>query len=294
MGRIRIARTVAAIGAAALACLALASPAPAKLKLKYVSQPGTVDPDSVEEVNVFCPEDYKVTGGGAHGSGGYNLNKIIDSYPIDGPDSGARPDDGWRATIWSTSSSPLDVESQAICAKKLKLKNKRRVITPGGVDDPPTCSKGYSATGGGFDTAGTFASPVNVISSRPSDGTDNNDKAESWFSNAETAGGSPATHTTHVMCARNKDVKLRYESEGLTVLTQDQNSGGALCEEDEEVVGVGGAANSQNAALVSIFSIDTNDPDTTLDDGVDVIVDNFNVTAISPEAYAVCAKDKKN
>jgi len=288
---IKVIRTATAAAVAVAASLAVASPASA-LKVKYVAEVEVANPDSATEVDAFCPSDkWSVTGGGAFSNGGYELSKILDSYPIDGADPGAKPDDGWRALIWSTSSNFLNVEAQAICAKKLKLKNKRRVITPGTSVEGPTCSKGYRPTGGGIDTAGTFAFPLNVTSSKPFDGNDENQKAESWFANAEQGMGA-TTATTHVICARNKDVKLDYESEAQTVSGEDQGSAGVLCDEGEQVVGVGGDVNASGAALVTMFSTDSQDSDLTPDDGASVTVDNFNPLDILPEAYAVCAKDK--
>ena len=92
------------------------------------------------------------------------------------------------------------------------------------------------------------------------------------------------------ICARKKDVKLSYEGETFFVGGVDQDSKAVLCDDGEQVVGVGGAVNSSGAALVTMFSVDSQDPDLTPDDGATVTVDNFDPSLIVSEAFAVCAK----
>jgi hypothetical protein len=141
----------------------------------------------------------------------------------------------------------------------------------------------------GIETAGTFAQPVNLVSTRPSDGLDENSKPEAWFANGET-GMSTVGATTHAICVEGEDFKPRYYEESFVADNAGQDTGTEVCGAGKRVVGLGGATNATATALVSIFGIDTADNDLKLDDGATVTVDNFNPSIdIFPEAYAVCA-----
>lgn len=86
-------------------------------KIRYVSKAGTL-PASPGPLTLTarCRSDMHVTGGGAIASNGGDPGGayVSSSYPIDGPDADARPDDGWRATFYGSTQPGTRVI--AICA----------------------------------------------------------------------------------------------------------------------------------------------------------------------------------
>jgi len=276
------------VALAAIASLLLAQPASA-VKLRYVAVVGVGSPDSVRTVEAFCPAGFKVVGGGAFSNAVYSQTRIQGSYPIDGPDGNEKADDGWRATMWNTGMFP-NFESQAICADvKPEYRSKPWSV---GITAPPRvkCLTGTKPSGGGIETAGTFSLPVGLLSTRPSDGQDEDTQPEAWFANASPPGMQVLNARTYAICVEPGDFRPRYRSGSFTAGTQDQDFGTKSCRTGDQVVGLGGATNATGSALVTIFGMDNaSDDDLTLDNGATVTVDNFNISQdIFPEVYAVC------
>ena len=287
----RAGRAACAVGLAAITCLIAASPASA-LKVKYVAENDTLLPDSVGFVEASCPSGYKLTGGGAFSNGAFGTTKLQGSYPVDGDDQNGKADDTWRAVVWNTAPSAANIESQAICAKA-KPVYRSRIFSIGVSASPRVkCPKGTKPTGGGMETGGTFTHPVDILSSRPSDGEDENSKPEAWFANASPPGMAVPFGETYVICAEPGEIKPTYRTDSFTVDDESQNSGVVPCRPDERLIGLGGATNATSSALTTIFGDDSKkDSNTKLDDGTSVTVDNYNPTLeILPEAYAVCVK----
>jgi hypothetical protein len=86
-------------------------------KVKYVSKEGSLpaSPGALT-LTAFCPSDMHVTGGGAVAStdGDPRAAWVSMSYPVDGPDADAKPDDGWRARLYGSTQPGTKVV--AICA----------------------------------------------------------------------------------------------------------------------------------------------------------------------------------
>jgi hypothetical protein len=116
-GRIDGWRVVAETGETGTAVGTSASVMCRKGTLRYVKKAGTL-PASPGPLTLTarCPSGMHVTGGGAIASvDGDPLGAYVSSsYPIDGPDSDKRPDDGWRATFYGTTQPGTKVI--AICA----------------------------------------------------------------------------------------------------------------------------------------------------------------------------------
>jgi hypothetical protein len=283
-------RTTVAAAVATVTCLAIAPPASA-LKIKYVQEVQVAGPDAITTVESFCRNGFSVTGGGAFSNGAYSQTKIQDTHPIDGPDSDSKPDDGWRASIWNTASTFGNIESQAICVKNLATKVKSDPFTPGFTAPNVACPKGMTVTGGGIETAGTFALPPSVLSSRPETPSAGG-RAATWFVNADPPGMANIQAFGYAICIEKRELDLAYNTFGFTADNQDQDTGAVECGDGERLLGPGAAGNSTNTALVTIFGLDTtDDANTKLDDGTSVTVDNYNVSSDAfPEAYAVCVK----
>ena len=286
----RVNKAVLATGVAAIASLCSASPASA-LKVKYVEAVNVVPANSINSNDAQCPPGFKVTGGGAFSNGAFEETKLQASYPVDGEDANSKQDDAWRAVVWNTGAAAGNIESLAICAK-VELKYRSEPFSLG-VSAPPRvkCGKDLMPTGGGIDTGGTFPLPVDLLSSRPSDGQDEDTKPEAWFANAHPPGMATPFAETYAICVKPSQLKPKYRTDSFSVDDQDQNDGSALCKPGERVIGLGGATNASSSALIAIFGVDGGDDDLKLDDGATVRIDNYNLTLdISPETFAVCAK----
>ena len=261
------------------------------LKVKYKSELTVALVDSVTSVDAQCPSGFKVTGGGAFSNGAFGETKLQGSYPVDGEDGNGKADDAWRAVVWNTAATTRNMESHAICAKiEPRYRSKPFNV---GISAPPRvkCGKDAMPTGGGIETAGTFPLPVDLLSSRPSDGQDEDAKPEAWFANAHPPGMAAPLAETYAICVEPSQLKPKYRTAGFNVDDQDQNDGLVLCEAGERVIGLGGATNATSSALIALFGVDGADNDLKLDDGATARIDNYNLTLdISPEVYAVCVK----
>ena len=133
----------------------------------------------------------------------------------------------------------------------------------------------------------SFAFPYELISSRPAAGT----RSDSWSNFVFGPGMAATASTAYGICVSNDDARLRTRVGTVDVPETNQGGGSVLCRPKEKVLGVGGAANTQQAALVTIFGADSlADPDPKLDDGATIMVDHFGMGSVGSEAYAVCAK----
>ena len=76
-----------------------------------------------------------------------------------------------------------------------------------------------------METGGTFTHPVDILSSRPSDGDDENSKPEAWFTNASPAGMAVPFGETYVICAEPGEIKPTYRTDSFTVDDESQRLG---------------------------------------------------------------------
>ncbi len=255
------------MGLAAITCLIAASSASA-LKVKYVAENDTLLPDSIGFVEASCPSGYKLTGGGAFSNGAFGTTKLQGSYPVDGDDQNGKADDTWRAVVWNTGAvgrkhrEPGHLREGQARVPLADLLHRRL--------GPPRvkCPKGTKPTGGGMETGGTFTHPVDILSSRPSDGEDENSKPEAWFANASPPGMAVPFGETYVICAEPGEIKPTYRTDSFTVDDESQSSGVVPCRPDERLIGLGGATNATSSAITTIFGDDSKkDSNTKLDDG---------------------------
>lgn len=270
--------------------LLIAAPAHA-LKVKYVAQNEVVLADSLGTADAFCPKGFHVTGGGAFSNGSYNETKIQSSYPIDGDDRNTKPDDGWRSIVWNTASTARNMESQAICTD-LVTKYRSRAYRPAVSLPRVECPAGTKLAGGGVRAEATFLLPSDLELSRPSDGLDQNTKPDAWFAYPDPPGMSAGSAVTYATCVEAKRVRVKYRDASFTAEATDQSTGEILCEDPERLLGIGGAANSAEAALTSMFGADGPDLNLKLDDGSRVSVDNYGTIEPPAEAYAICVSKR--
>jgi hypothetical protein len=270
-------------------CLLAASPAQA-LKVRYNAVNSTADPNAVSTVEAPCPDGFKVTGGGAFSNGDYQETRIQDSYPFDGPDGNAKPDDGWRATIWNTSSQFRNIEAQAICAKA-KMKYVTAINPSGNFGKRAKCPKGSSVSGGGINVNEDFVAFYDIIESIPVNYPEGNSTAKAWFTFISGPGMAATAATVYAACMDDDDAKLKARREFFDSPMTSQAGGTVFCGPNEKPTGVGGAMPTQQSALVTMFGADSPlDANLRLDDGAMVTVDNNGAELVDAEAYVVCAK----
>ena len=274
---------------AVAASLLAAGPAGA-LKVRYVATNNAASPNAVTTVDAQCPDGFKVTGGGAFSGGAYDETKIQDTFPVDGKDANTKNDDAWRATMWNTSSQFRNFESQAICAKA-KTKTVTAILPNGNGGKRATCPRGWSASGGGVNVNEDFTFYYELVESIPRDGNDAGERAESWFTFILGPGMAATGATTYAVCMRDDEAKIKTRLAFFDSPQDTQASGTSFCKETQKLVGLGGAATTQQAALTTIFGADSpDDANLKLDDGATVTVDNYGSETVNPEVYAVCAK----
>jgi hypothetical protein len=112
----------AAVGTLAVALtLALAGPTAAAVKhvggLRYVTKSIAIKPaDAYKRAKAGCPGGTHVFGGGGASNLGSGVD-IYQSYPVDGPDPGSAPDDGWGVLLRNLESEKQKVKLFAVCAR---------------------------------------------------------------------------------------------------------------------------------------------------------------------------------
>jgi hypothetical protein len=68
-----------------------------------------------ESLRVNCPSHTHVTGGGASIFGATGQGYLNSTYPVDGSDSGTKPDDGWKSRTFNVTGSGKSMDAFAIC-----------------------------------------------------------------------------------------------------------------------------------------------------------------------------------
>lgn len=282
-------RTKLAAGWLAIAiAVMLAGPGSAQaLSLRYAVTMTNVGPGAQGGSAAFCPEDRHVTGGGLLSGATYDETTIADSFPLDSPDSGSKPDDGWGATIDNQSAGSRGVTIYAICAKQMPKYRSKSFDTdlPAGI---VKCPRGTAPAGGGLTTQGTYAENAYALTSIPQDGDDAGTRPDSWLASAETPGNLELPATAFVVCVEG--ISLAYKDTTFAVAGMTQAFGDRPCKPEEKVIGIGAATSSGSMAINSMFPTDTGDSDNKPDDNVRAFVDNYVGFQRDPFVHAVCAK----
>ncbi|MDQ2675802.1 MAG: hypothetical protein M3Y34_03255, partial [Actinomycetota bacterium] len=69
---------------------------------------------------VRCPAGLRVSGGCVYTTGSDLEDEVSDSYPIDGGDGDAKPDDGWKGAV-NGGPGGAEFRTWAICTDAIKL-----------------------------------------------------------------------------------------------------------------------------------------------------------------------------
>jgi hypothetical protein len=69
----------------------------------------------VEAIDVYCPKKMAVVGGGAKWDGTADQAHLVWSRPVDGPDDGKLPDDGWSVKYDNSAEAGTTLHVYAVC-----------------------------------------------------------------------------------------------------------------------------------------------------------------------------------
>jgi hypothetical protein len=112
---------------------------------------GSVAGPGAGTVTVKCPEGKHVGGGGAYVAGSVTTGYVNRTHPIDTGDRDSKPDDGWRARLYTTSASTISTTAFVLCVPRSL---RYRTATGGAFDSFNDCPEGGHATGGGYSISG--------------------------------------------------------------------------------------------------------------------------------------------
>jgi hypothetical protein len=84
--------------------------------LRYAKAgPFPVQPGTTGVFRVPCLPSEHVVGGGARLFGPQNRGRLLSSFPVDGPDTGKVPDDGWQSSVYNVAGGAKKVTAFAVC-----------------------------------------------------------------------------------------------------------------------------------------------------------------------------------
>src|SRR5262245_9423102 len=117
-------RTIVAVAACSLlvAGLAAGSAAAGPIvtvdTIRYVRHGFQTEPgQAYMTVKAMCPRGTHVTGGGVSDGADFGQLTIVHTYPVDGPDRGKAPDDGWAVLLQNLDDGSHAGKVQAICTE---------------------------------------------------------------------------------------------------------------------------------------------------------------------------------
>lgn len=85
-------------------------------RVRYVKRaPLAVPPTGTRDRRVACRNDEHVVGGGARLSGAADLGRLVSSFPYDGKDPDAVPDDGWQVRVHNVGGNAKKAAAFAVC-----------------------------------------------------------------------------------------------------------------------------------------------------------------------------------
>jgi hypothetical protein len=123
------------------------------VNVTYDAEKKTVKAGKVGRLKAACPSGKSVIGGGASAG----ANQLTSSYPFDGRDRRARPDDGWAAI--SQAGEKVKLRVLAVCAGGKTVYEKETFMLPPGSSAPaiPDCPSARHVTGMGAHVTGNPA-----------------------------------------------------------------------------------------------------------------------------------------
>jgi hypothetical protein len=138
--------------------------------VKYVTKALKVSGFKSRALTATCPKHTHVLGGGETNKGPHDSILLRQTFPVDGPDTDHKTDDGWRVRLVNKGSQPVTVKAEAVCGKTKVRYAAVRFVAKAGKEvgqETATCPAGTFAYSGGF--AAPAKSKVYMNSTFPSD-----------------------------------------------------------------------------------------------------------------------------
>ena len=242
-------------------------------------------------VRVDCPAGTKLVGGGGRASGGPTTGRVNSIHPVDGTDGDGRPDDGFRAKVWSTTGGVTGAVF-AVCQAGASPSYRSATGTlpaMGSADKRAKCPSDTHVSGGGA-TVGGRIDRAFLNSSFPADGGDEDaDPDDGWKVRVQNLSDSARHFTVHATCRPSLPIYLSQVTSvdagfaaGAVMACQAPYSHGAT---------LGGGVQFTGTASEAVFSLttpfDSSDMGDTPDDAWYVEVRN-TVSTKTMTRYAIC------
>jgi hypothetical protein len=250
---------------------------------------------AVTKATARCPRGQQLSGSGF----GITSPDAVDTYPVndtipvDGPDRGREPDDGWRVTGTPVESRSVP-SAMAICSRVGKFAYKTAWTVPTYADTPGyaiLCPRPHlHATGGGVALQGDGGGFVNA--SFPVDGPDAGSAPDDgWVGSAHI--DHPGTKKLHIFLICS-NARPSYNSAQHAVDPGEGALVSAKCPPGQHLSGTGAQLGSVRhrvgTAVRSASGFDSADSDHVPDDGATAF-GVLDATAGAPRtlrAYAIC------
>jgi hypothetical protein len=259
---------------------------PTGASAKVVTVRGELKPvaPSVQVVEkVRCPAGLRVTGGGVYTEGATLEDEVGDSYPRDGRDRDAKPDDGWVGSV-NGGALGAAMRTYAICSDALRLSYRRVPAQPtsfGGSASSP-CRAGYAPVGGGMRVKGKSVDS-------PLKGSIANGNVLGWDSAALGLSAPADQATGYSICSPSK--KLEDVGISMNLGTKSQGRLDSQCPAGARVLSGGGNGVSAFGALeiASLLPSDGSDGDSKPDDAWTMWFNNESASETgSMNSHAMC------
>jgi hypothetical protein len=125
------------------------------------------------------------------------------SYPIDGPDKGRVPDDGWKGRVVDTAGGPGGFSMYSVCTRdSLNYVRARRRMVPTGTARNKTaaCANSQQVVGGGVKVSGAIAQARLLESVPVDDGDAGVVPDDGWRGAVFNAGGPAKRLSVYAIC----------------------------------------------------------------------------------------------
>ena len=156
-----------------------------------------------ETATVSCPVDMSVVAGGY----GLHAGNVVRSVPMDGPDAGERPDDGWLARGRNNGPNTY-LGVYAVCVDAgpgyVRYRSaKGRVAGGQSKSVTATCPDNRAVSGGGVALGGGATSSfIHSMQPRDSNADGNQVPEDRWVTSVFNGGSAKRTATAHAICLR--------------------------------------------------------------------------------------------
>lgn len=240
-----------------------------------------------------CPQDTSVVGGGLEIGESNTATGMQSSYPVDGGDADATPDDGWRAVANSRSAGDKSLLAFAVCSKTGQYRYVARLKEPvannsrAQVDAP--CPPGRSLAGGGVKLSYGGASTLYTVGATLPFDTTADGTPDAWRAVANNQSGINQDLTAYAICARTGS--YRYANVKVNAPPGAQTERRTPCPRQASVTAGGVAARTSDLRPEVAASLPFDgDGDMVLGDRWLGAINNNGTAPVELRVYAICRK----